>query len=415
MNKKKVKIAIVCTGIPNFHSEGAAKEPLILSNHLKKRGIKHKIFAIETDSKVFSSNLKIKDSISALRKKNIEVIKKDDYSLIYKIFKILFNRKSLYFYGTDNSFKELEKKILSYSPDLIFPFFNSAISFTSPIKSIPQYLYAGIPPHSIEEVRIKNFFSEFYLLDIFKIIKSLMYIFLVKKVYGEMFRNKRMIIVSSPDSTPFYMKFSKKVFPYNNFTKNYGVKFNKYKKNNKDFILVGNVKATFTREGLYNFSNVLVNYLSNMRKKIKFNIRIIGHFKPTKKISKNLNFPWITFTGWVKNLSKEYKNALAILVPTTVLCGTRIRIINAMQAGVPVIAYRNNVKFNKEFINKKNIYIADNHKQFVRWMKFFLNQNNYSKISKSTLDAKKTVNKFYDPNKICAQIIDRVLKDFKKN
>ena len=133
---------------------------------MKKRGIKHKIFAIETDSKVFSSNLKIKDSISALRKKNIEVIKKDDYSLIYKIFKILFNRKSLYFYGTDNSFKELEKKILSYSPDLIFPFFNSAISFTSPIKSIPQYLYAGIPPHSIEEVRIKNFFYKAYFLAV---------------------------------------------------------------------------------------------------------------------------------------------------------------------------------------------------------------------------------------------------------
>ena len=101
-----------------------------------------------------------------------------------------------------------------------------------------------------------------------------------------MFKNKRMIIVSSPDSKPFYMKFSKKVFPYNNFTKNYGVKFNKYKKNNKDFILVGNVKATFTKEGLYNFSNVLVNYLSNIRKKIKFNIRIIGHFKPTKKYQK---------------------------------------------------------------------------------------------------------------------------------
>ena len=47
-------------------------------------------------------------------------------------------------------------------------------------------------------------------------------------------------------------------------------------------------------------------------------------------------------------------------------------------------------------------------------MKFFLDQNNYSKISKSTLDAKKTVSKFYDPNKICAQIIDKVLKDFKK-
>ena len=83
---------------------------------MKKKRIKHKIFAIETDSKVFSSNLKIKDSISALRKKNIEVIKKDDYSQIYKIFKILFNRKSLYFYGTDNSFRDLENKILSYHP-----------------------------------------------------------------------------------------------------------------------------------------------------------------------------------------------------------------------------------------------------------------------------------------------------------
>ena len=43
----------------------------------------------------------------------------------------------------------------------------------------------------------------------------------------------------------------------------------------------------------------------------------------------------------------------------------------------------------------------------------FLDQNNHSKISKSTLMRKK-LKKFYDPNKICAQIIDKVLKDFKK-
>lgn len=66
---------------------------------------------------------------------------------------------------------------------------------------------------------------------------------------------------------------------------------------------------------------------------------IVGS-KPVPEIVELANQPGITVTGTVDDLRPHYRQALMVVVPVRVASGTRLKVLEAMAAGVPVISTR---------------------------------------------------------------------------
>ena len=119
----------------------------------------------------------------------------------------------------------------------------------------------------------------------------------------------------------------------------------------------------------------------------------------------------VKFTGWIKNISNEYKIADAILLTNKTPCGTRMRIINCMSVGIPAITFKNNIIFNKEFINNKNILSTDTSAGYINLIEKFMK----NKVLRERLrkNAKKTIKNHYNAEKIACKIRDDILSDIR--
>ena len=96
-----MKLAIITHGVPNYTSEGTAKEPLIFIKILKKKRIDYKLFCL-TEFKDFSSPLLQKYYLNLLKKDQINIetidIVKDNF--IVKFLRKLFFPQPRYFFGS---------------------------------------------------------------------------------------------------------------------------------------------------------------------------------------------------------------------------------------------------------------------------------------------------------------------------
>jgi len=91
-------------------------------------------------------------------------------------------------------------------------------------------------------------------------------------------------------------------------------------------------------------------------------VYIVGR-APLKKLKELHNPPEFTVTGTVPDIRPYYKNALCLIVPLLSGGGTRLKILEAMAAGCPVVS----TKVGAEGINvenEKNLLIADSPEEF---------------------------------------------------
>ena len=408
-----MKIAITVHGIPNHYSEGTTKEALLLAEELINRKLKFKFF-IQNYSVNFASPVSKKKLLKNIKKFDYFICETKPRNLAKKIiyfFVRLFTFNPDYFFTEKKTRLILEKKILSYNPDIIINMLNMPISSCYKIKNIPQYNYINMPPHHIEYLRLKNFFKDFQIRNIFKMVNSFFFIFTIPKVYKKLFQNTEIGFLASPDSYDYYRKIfpRMKLIKLKNITKNLNNKYIENKNRKKTFVMIGNLRATFTLEGLYELYENLLPKLKDIQKKYGFKINIIGNFSPPTSILKQ-EIHWINYTGWVKNLNPHYKNSMAILVTNPSPLGTRIRILNAMQVGLPVITYVSNIKNNPEFIDGVNCLIAKNPNEFVKKIEQILKDPKILNfISKN---ANKTGMKEYNYKKIINYFLNQILKNY---
>ena len=104
-------------------------------------------------------------------------------------------------------------------------------------------------------------------------LNSYIYYKNIEKTYKKIFNNTRIGFLASPDSLPYYKKIikGKRLITLKNFTKNQNQIFFPFKNKKKIIIMVGNLKATFTKEGLYELSEKILPYLVELRKKLNLN------------------------------------------------------------------------------------------------------------------------------------------------
>ena len=410
-----MKIGIITHGIPNLFSEGTTKEALILIEELKKKKISTKLFILNY-SKIFASSSSRNKLLKSIKNYDYEIIKENEISLFQKTLRntlrIFSDNPDLFFIDRKTR-QKMESSIYQYNPDLIINMLNIPCSSNYKLKFIPTYNYINMPPHQVEKLRFEIYKKDFKFQNLFLMLNSYIYYKNIEKTYKKIFNNTRIGFLASPDSLSYYKKIlkGKRLITLKNFTKNQNQIFFPFKNKKKIIIMVGNLKATFTKEGLYELSEKILPHLIELRKKIKFKLYIIGKFNPPKSVKFLYKYEWIKFTGWVQNINKYYKIANCILVSNPTPLGTRIRILNCMQAGVPVVTYKSNVLNNKEFKYNKNVLFADDPRSIVNEVEKLLKDDNIGRrISQAGY---KTIKKHYNYKKIANFMINTILKDYK--
>ncbi len=410
-----MKIGIITHGIPNLFSEGTTKEAIILIEELKKKKIPTKLFILNY-SKIFASSSNRNKLFKSIKNYDYEIIKENKISIFQKILRNilrLFSNNPDLFFIDRKTREKMENSIYQYNPDLIINMLNIPCSSNYNLKFIPTYNYINMPPHQVEKLRFKIYKKDFKFQNLILMLNSFIYYKNIEKTYKKIFKNTRIGFLASPDSLSYYKKIlnGKRLITLKNFTKNQDQIFFPYKNKKKIIIMVGNLKATFTKEGLYELSENILPHLLKLRKKIKFKLYIIGKFDPPKSVKFLYKYEWIKFTGWVQNINKYYKIANCILVSNPTPLGTRIRILNCMQAGVPVITYKSNILNNKEFKYNKNVLFADNPRSIVNEIEKLLQNDVIGR--KLSHAGYKTIKKHYNYKKIANFMINTILSDYK--
>jgi len=103
----------------------------------------------------------------------------------------------------------------------------------------------------------------------------------------------------------------------------------------RDLVFVGNMNYYPNIEAAVSFAT---NIWPSVRSRMKELRLVIVGANPATAVKNLSNTPGITVTGTVPDVRPFYENALAAIVPLRLGGGTRLKILEAMAAGVPVIS-----------------------------------------------------------------------------
>jgi glycosyltransferase involved in cell wall biosynthesis len=96
----------------------------------------------------------------------------------------------------------------------------------------------------------------------------------------------------------------------------------------------------------------------------QINFTIVGR-NPSAKILALANIPGIEITGTVEDVRPFYREAFAAIVPLRIGGGSRLKILEAMAAGVPIISTRLGAE-GIEVKDSDNIILAESNEDFTR-------------------------------------------------
>ncbi len=105
----------------------------------------------------------------------------------------------------------------------------------------------------------------------------------------------------------------------------------------QNVIFVGSMDYHANIDAALFFAKAIWPGLRERRPDLRF--FIVGS-KPAPQVVELANQPGITVTGTVEDLRPHYRQAVMVVVPVRVASGTRLKVLEAMAAGVPVISTR---------------------------------------------------------------------------
>lgn len=130
--------------------------------------------------------------------------------------------------------------------------------------------------------------------------------------------------------------------------------------NKKSIMFCGALTTQANKDGLLWFYNTIWPLLNN--KDISFNI--IGKGGDLSDFSIIKNDPTVNFLGEVESLEPYYRNNHIAIVPLRIGSGTRLKILEAMSFGNPVISTSKGAE-GINYKDKENILIADTPEEFA--------------------------------------------------
>jgi glycosyltransferase involved in cell wall biosynthesis len=91
---------------------------------------------------------------------------------------------------------------------------------------------------------------------------------------------------------------------------------------------------------------------------------VIGSGVPSNSILKKMEENGISFSGKVNSVSEYYEQAAICIVPLLSGSGTRLKVLEAMSLGVPIVSTEKGAE-GISYTNSKDILIANKSEEFV--------------------------------------------------
>lgn len=126
-------------------------------------------------------------------------------------------------------------------------------------------------------------------------------------------------------------------------------------------VFVGSMDYHANIDGAVNFAREVWPRLRERRPELVFTI--VGK-DPTPEVRDLAQIPGIEVTGTVDDVRPFYREAIAAIVPLNVGGGSRLKILEAMAAGVPVVSTTLGAE-GLDVQHDENILIADTNEQFL--------------------------------------------------
>jgi hypothetical protein len=124
------------------------------------------------------------------------------------------------------------------------------------------------------------------------------------------------------------------------------------------FLLIGHLRGTSTLEGLEALARVVLPALERELGTEGFELRVAGAYQPPTHLRRALDRPAVRFLGHLEHPGVEFSTADALLVPTSIPLGTRVRILSAWSFGCPVVAHRANAAGIPQLAQGENALLA---------------------------------------------------------
>lgn len=140
-------------------------------------------------------------------------------------------------------------------------------------------------------------------------------------------------------------------------------------KSKKNILFCGALNTIANRSGLQWFLNEIWPRLKNRVQGIT--LTVIGSGLNTKDFQQYFSDNQIIFKGFIMSLTEEYENAYLSIVPLQIGSGTRLKILESMAYGIPVISTTKGA----EGVNYPNntIQIANTAEHFIEKIEFLIN------------------------------------------
>lgn len=123
-------------------------------------------------------------------------------------------------------------------------------------------------------------------------------------------------------------------------------------------LLIGHLRGVSTQDGLDAFARDVLPRLEAELGPGGFEARLAGGYEAPPHLRDALDRPSVRFLGHVEGADEEFAAADALVVPTSIRLGTRVRILSAFSYGCPVVAHEANALGIPELAHGENVLLG---------------------------------------------------------
>lgn len=138
----------------------------------------------------------------------------------------------------------------------------------------------------------------------------------------------------------------------------------------------------------------------------------IAGFNPDKKVLALGKIPGVRVIGTVDDMRLYYKKTKVYVAPFKFGEGTRLKILEAMASGIPIVSTKEGCQ-GIDIIDGKHVIIADNENDFANKVVELLNNNQLAK--KLSKNAREFIEQKYSWSKIIDDLDKKILQIIQNN
>jgi glycosyltransferase involved in cell wall biosynthesis len=123
-------------------------------------------------------------------------------------------------------------------------------------------------------------------------------------------------------------------------------------------LLIGHLRGASTLDGLDLFANGVLPRLERELGENGLEVRLAGGYELPERLRQALSRPSVHLLGHLERPDDEFSGADALVVPTSIPLGTRVRILSAFSFGCPVVAHEANAEGIPELADGENALLG---------------------------------------------------------